>query len=167
VDLEGGVWRIPIEETKSTRAHKVPLSPLAIEVLRELLPADGGPPTGLVFKGRGGKPMTGWSKRMKRPGKNGPAGLAVETAKLRMAPWGFHDLRRTLRSGYAALKVPEAVAEMALNHAVKGTLIAAYDKYDYWKERVEAARTWDRKVRALVMPEQTPDVSNVVKIPAT
>lgn len=98
--------------------------------------------------------MTGWSKRMRRTTKKGrQAGLTVETAKLGMEPWTLHDLRRTLRSGYTALGVAPAVAEMQLNHAVNGTLIAAYDRYDYWKERVAAAKKWAKHVEGLIKPK--------------
>lgn len=150
VDLRAGEWSIPIDRTKSARAHRVPLPPSAVKVLRELLP-EKGKPTGLVFKGRDGKPMTGWSKRMRRKLKSGgETGLTVETEKLGMKPWSFHTLRRTVRSGYSALSIEPAVSEMQLNHAVKGTLIAAYDRYDYWKERVTAARKWAKHVERIV-----------------
>lgn len=36
IDLEEGNWYLDTDETKSDRAHIVPLSPLAVEILKSL-----------------------------------------------------------------------------------------------------------------------------------
>ena len=48
VDLEAGVWTVPAEVTKSGRAHRVPLPPQAVAILRTCR----GWRTRLVFPGR-------------------------------------------------------------------------------------------------------------------
>ena len=61
-----------------------------------------------------------------------------------MAPWTFHDLRRTAASGMAALGVPVHVVEAVLNHksgSIKG-VAAVYNRYDYAKEKREAINGW-------------------------
>jgi integrase len=135
-------WRIPAEVTKSGRMHRVPLPPAAIKLLRNapgriLLHAHG-----LVFWGRGGRPISGWSKRL-------PPVYEL-TAAAGMAPWTPHDLRRTMRTGLGRLGVDRDVSELLLNHAISDELAAIYDRGDYWQKRVEAAARWADHVMQLV-----------------
>jgi integrase len=135
VDLEAAVWTIPAAVTKSGRTHKVPLAPTAVAVLSGLprMTSD------LVFPGRGGAPMSGWSKRV--PAFVGRTGLEVFT---------LHDLRRTTRTGLGDLGVDRIVCELLLNHAVSDELTAIYDRGDYWRARVEAAGRWADHIVGLV-----------------
>ena len=45
-------------------------------------------------------------------------------------------------------RVRDAVAEAALNHAPKDTLIAIYNKHDFLDERIEAAARWSEEIAA-------------------
>lgn len=71
-----------------------------------------------------------------------------------------HDLRRTLRTGLARLKVPRDVAERCLNHALS-EIEAVYNAHDYLEERREALARWGAHVEALVSA-----TANVVPIAA-
>jgi integrase len=77
-----------------------------------------------------------------------------------------HDLRRTLRTGLARLKlrddrrIPREVAERCLNHALD-EIEATYNTHDYLDERREALARWSEHVEALVA-----NASNVVSIKA-
>ena len=55
-EIDGDVWTIPGERTKTAKAHRVPLSSRALEVLAEAATLTDG--TGLVFTGRTGRPVT-------------------------------------------------------------------------------------------------------------
>jgi integrase len=139
LDLAGGAWTLPPEATKSGRALRVPLPPEAVAIL-EGLPRTSSP---LVFPGRGGVPMSGWSKRL--------APVYERTRGAGLAEWTPHDLRRTFRSGLATLGVDHTVAELMLGHVVPGgTLAPIYDRAERWPERVEAARRWAEHVSGLV-----------------
>jgi integrase len=59
-----------------------------------------------------------------------------------------HDLRRTLRTGLARLRVPREVAERCLNHAVEG-IEAVYNIHDYLPERRDALTKWAGHVEKL------------------
>src|SRR3954454_16153277 len=59
-DVDGPVWTIPAEVTKAGRVHRVPLPAEALSLLAGLPRLANG----LVFPGRGGKPMSGWTKRV-------------------------------------------------------------------------------------------------------
>jgi integrase len=60
-----------------------------------------------------------------------------------------HDLRRTVRTGLARLKVSREVAERCLNHALP-EIEAIYNQADYLDERREALAKWGAHVAGLV-----------------
>ena len=69
-----------------------------------------------MFQGRDGKPLTGWSKRL-RP-------VYEATAAVRMAPWTPHDLRRTMRTGLSTLAVdPDASVSRRIAAQAQGDLL--------------------------------------------
>jgi integrase len=131
LDLRNGVWTVPAKVTKSGREHKVPLPPVAIEIVQDLPRLAR---CDLVFPGRHGKPMSGWRYRLMP--------VYGRTRAARMAPWTPHDLRRTMRTGLGRLGVDRIVSELLLNHAVSDELAQVYDRGDYWQKRVEAAGQW-------------------------
>ena len=139
IDLEAGVWTSPAAVAKSARAHRVPIAPELREVMLSVSRLVG---SDLVFPGRGGVPMSGFSKRL-RP-------VYAKAREEGLAPWTLHDLRRTVRTGLGALKILPHVAELVLNHALSGELAKIYDRGDYWPERVEAATRWAAHVRGLL-----------------
>ena len=137
VDLPAGVWTIPAEITKVGREHRVPLAHEAAAILGELPRLAGSE---LVFPGRGGRLMSGWTHR-----------LAPVQAASGLARWTLHDLRRTARSGYSALGIDHAIAELNLNHAISDDLVKVYDRHDHWRARADAAARWARHLAGLVV----------------
>jgi integrase len=109
------------ERAKTGASHEVPLTAL----MRTVLDAQPRTTSALVFPGRGGVPMTGWSKTV-------PAARAASGVR-----FGLHDLRRTARTLMSRLGVPEDVAELAIGHVRRG-LLATYNKDDAWAARVAA-----------------------------
>ena len=61
VDLGARKWSIPRERTKNGRAHEVPLSDLAIEILEPAMLREGREGRDLIF-GDGAGGFSGWSK---------------------------------------------------------------------------------------------------------
>ncbi|BBF68836.1 site-specific integrase [Sphingomonas bisphenolicum] len=55
--------------------------------------------------------------------------------------WVIHDIRRSARSGLAALDVSKDVARTVVNHA-DGKVDAIYNRYDYAAEKREALEKW-------------------------
>ena len=55
----------------------------------------------------------------------------------------LHGLRKTARTWMAKIGVPEMIAEYALSHEAKTSLVAVYNKYDYFKERIPVMRLWN------------------------
>jgi integrase len=137
VDLESALWTLPPERMKGDAAHEVPLAPAAVELLKSL-PRWTGP---FVFSTTGGeRPISGFSK-MK---------LRIDSALGdNAAPWRFHDLRRTMRTGLGALPVPNNVAELCIAHAQPG-LHKVYDRHGYRDEKRRAFELWAARAAEIV-----------------
>jgi len=134
------VWSIP--ETKTDRPHAIPLSPLAcrlIEELRALVPEDAAE----CFP----------SKRTERANAERDRSItrAARTAReeLKMSDWTPHDLRRTARTNFARLGVPDAVAERILNHVAGDRMIAVYNRHGYLLEMRTALDAWAARIEKL------------------
>jgi integrase len=135
IDLNKAQWAIPTERSKSERAHIVPLSKAAVQIIKGLPRYVGGP---YVFTTSSGmRPVSGFSK-MK----------VVLDKAAKLTDWRLHDLRRTGRSEMARLKVDDVVAERILNHVPRG-LIKVYNRYQYLDEKREALNLWARELKKM------------------
>lgn len=136
LNLVAAQWTIPAERTKAGRTHELPLSPAALALIQALPRAHDE----LVFPARGkDNPASGFSKW-----KHELDELAG------IAPWRVHDLRRTVASGMARLKVPPHVIERVLNH-VTGTLggvAGIYNRFAYLGEMRDALELWATEIGA-------------------
>lgn len=116
VNFEAGVWTIPM--TKNGRAHSVPLSSQAIDLLRSTGP---GEPDALVFATGNGTRLANWDK----------AGKALHAAT-GTSGWTRHDLRRTGATMLGDLGVEPHLIEAALNHAsIHSQLASTYNLSRY------------------------------------
>jgi integrase len=169
-DLKNRQWLIPATRMKKTgreaKPHLVPLTDAILEVI-EALPRDEK----YLFSNNGGdaplrasyfsKPKRRLDRRMLRTlravaRRNGGNPDSVE-----LLPWENHDLRRVVRSGLSALRIPEEVREAVLAHARPG-IKRHYDLYEYADEKREALTLWAARLRGIVEPVS----ANVVKLKA-
>jgi integrase len=143
VDREAGIWRLPGTRTKNGCAHVMPLCALALAELNRVWPEHGDEAGGdWRLLGKGGNAFAGFSKLKARI-----------DAKAGLAPWHWHDLRRTVRTGLARLGVDRLHAERALNHVSgQSRLERTYDTHDYEAETLAALRRWQAHVASLVAP---------------
>ncbi len=132
--LSNGRWHIPAEITKTGTDHTVPLGPLSRALLDAQARHAG---TGLVFPGRGLRPISGWSKLIT------PVREAYGHDRL-----SCHGLRRTFRTGLSALDVEEAVAELMIAHK-RPDLVGLYDHSDLWEKRVKAQARWENFIAGI------------------
>ena len=135
IDSAKAVWNLPARRAKNNRAHAVPLSPQATDVLRWICPAfEKG--NFALFE---------------------PVSFSREKGLLdkllpNVAAFTLHDLRRTFASGMASLGVAPHVLESCLNHKsgqVRG-VAAIYNRYQYEPEKRAALFLWGGHVAALV-----------------
>jgi integrase len=141
--LDGGAptWRVPPELSKTGVEYVVPLVPEAVEELRKLKRTAGRSPW--VFpNGAADKPAD--PKILTRSLARHLEALAAKKIK----PFVLHDIRRTVRTGLAILKVAPHIAERCLNHAQPG-IVATYDVYAYADEKRAALGQWAAHLEGL------------------
>ncbi|MEL4016763.1 tyrosine-type recombinase/integrase [Dryocola clanedunensis] len=128
-DLEGRVWRVPDENSKTREPFERGLSVKAVELLKDAFSlykdfAQVFPPA---------------TKKEDRPMA---AGVLLNLAKqlredMDIEHWAIHDLRRTAKTKMSELGVAPHVSEKVLGHKLGGVL-AVYDQHSYLKEQQEA-----------------------------
>jgi integrase len=160
VDETEGIWTLPSDQTKPGRAHIVPLSPLALEIMAGLRERRGDGP--YIFSTTGGeRPISGYSKAKTR--------LDAAITRLReedglpaLAPWRIHDLRRTVGTGLGRLGVSRFVIARVLNHADR-TVTGIYDRHEYLAEKRRALNAWAAEIGRII---GEPPAENVVPLRA-
>jgi integrase len=127
---------LPPARTKNKRQHEVPLSPQARAIIERQLRRNSRE---LVFGiGEGG--FSGWA-----------AAKSALDARLRLAPWRLHDLRRSAATGMAELGVLPHIIEAILNHVSghRAGVAGIYNRARYEGEMRDALDRWADYVTAL------------------
>lgn len=153
-EIDGCTWTLPSSRTKNHREHVVHLSAPVLEILeaRKSEQDSMGIKSDFVFTTSGAKPVYGWSWYK-----------AKLDACVSLAPWTWHDLRRTLATRMAEdLRIPPHVIEATLNHVsgARAGVAGTYNRALYLDERKAALDAWAGYVLHLV-GEAEP--SNVVE----
>lgn len=173
-DLKEKLWTIPARRMKGSdakaRPHAVPLTDDMLAIIEELPRFNGGD---FLFSVTGGTSPV-WmndkvKKRLDARMLHYLRALArmrgEDPAKVKLASWVNHDLRRTFRSGLSRLRIDHDIKEALLAH-VKPGVIGTYDRYELLDEKRKALETWAApetwapRLRDIVQP--APD--NVVKL---
>jgi integrase len=134
---DNGLWSIPAERYKTGRAHTVPLSAEALNVLASCPRGSQWP-----FTTNGAGPIRNHSE----PKRLLDAWLRERVEHVR--PWRIHDLRRTMRTGLSTLDVLPFIGELVIGHAQSG-VHAVYDLHRYDKQKREALDRWAQHVAAI------------------
>ena len=145
IDLDAALWSLPASRVKNKRPHTVPLSVQATAILTTLPRFDG---TDLVFTVTGKTPSSGFSRAK--------ASLDRTITKLNgrepIAPWTYHDIRRSVASGLARIGVDLIVIERTLNH-VSGSfagIVEVYQRHKFEAETRDALERWARHIDRVV-----------------
>lgn len=151
LDLAAGRWCLPVGRTKNKRSYTVPIPAELADLLRTLLPEGGEADGSYRLLGHKGGAFQGFGKLKARLDERiASARKAEDPARMPMAAWRFHDLRRTARTGMTRLGVPRDHAEMAINHiSGRSALERTYDRHDYAAETIKALETWQQHVSRL------------------
>jgi integrase len=148
LDLKAREWRLPGSRTKNGHPHVVPLSNLAIGLIKDAL-EDTGEGAQVFPCGEGSLSPVAVARTFLR---------AYETSKERpqgrfgIASWSAHDLRRTALTGMARLGVAPIVLGHVANHRSTtraGVTLAVYSQYTYDKEKRQALDLWAALVDAI------------------
>lgn len=140
LDLHRGTLTLKAERTKNGTAHIVPLSRQALEALRSIPRFLG---SDYVFTSTGKTPISGFGRFKDR--LDTFVGLDAED-------WRFHDVRRTVATNMAILKVQPHIIEAVLNHksGIVSGVASIYNRHAYVDEKREALQTWADQVTKLV-----------------
>lgn len=160
-DLDEAVWIIDGSRTKNGLTHLVPLTPEVVSMLRQRRAEVGGE---YVFPSK-------WfyspkaKKKAYKPhinDKHLSEALGFACARLRrigLDPFTTHDLRRTVKTGMAAAKVPKEIRDRVQNHK-DPSVGEGYNFHDYADEKREALEKWARRLETMLRPE----ADNVVQM---
>jgi integrase len=157
VDLKNGWWTIAGERSKNRLAHRVPLGPQAITILRERRNLDQNRTSSYVFPtrfhGAGDGPTTEIQKVVNRLRKDSGTDFV------------YHDLRRTAASSMTAIGISRLVVSKILNHVERG-ITAVYDRHSYEAEKRAALRQWDQCLAEITANRAIEKGPNVISLPA-
>lgn len=143
-DLTVGLWKIPAERTKSTRAHLVHLAPQAVDILQVVKIITGK--SRYVFQSplRINQPIYGRSV-------NNALGTLFKSGKLpNVTPCHVHDFRRTLITRLPDLGFEPFLGHKIANHVLSG-VFAHYNHNSYEEQRKLALREWAEQLEVLVI----------------
>jgi integrase len=154
LNLEGRLWSIPSERMKMDAPHVVPLSDMAMALLRVLPRFEGGK---YLFSANSGKsPARVFGRAKTKLDK-----LMQKELGAQPQPFVFHDIRRTVRTRLSAAPVEDRVREMVIAHAQRG-LHKVYDQHSYLSEKRAALDWWAARLKSIVVPP----LDNVIELTA-
>jgi integrase len=133
IDLVNATWTVPAPGMKTKREHRVPLSPRAMEIVREMLAHK----TEYVF-----------SKTTRRGGPL--SNMTMLDLLYRMGvDVTVHGFRSSFRD-WAAERTgfPREVCEMALAHTISNSAEAAYRRGDLFEKRRKLMDAWANFINA-------------------
>jgi integrase len=132
IDEGAAVWTVPAARMKAGKAHRVPLSDAALDVLRAAAAVRvDQSPTALIFPGlKRGEPMSDMT-------------LGAVLKRMGRTDLTVHGFRSTFRD-WAAEKTDTAnhVVEQALAHAIGNSVEAAYRRGDLFEKRRALLASW-------------------------
>ena len=133
-ELDGDIWTIPGERMKAKKEHRVPLCPRSLEILQIASAMD--PDSKFLFS-RKCKPLSGMAMTM-----------IMRRLKLDATVHGFRSAFRD----WAAEETSHAseVIEMALAHAIRNKVEAAYRRKDLLEKRRALLLDWEAYCKSKV-----------------
>lgn len=138
IDLDEGTWTIPASRMKAGKEHRIPLSKVAVDLLRALPRIENSP---LVF------PST---KKVQL------SDMTLTAVLKRMEqPFTMHGFRSTFRDWAGeSTAYPREVIEHALAHQLKDKSEAAYARGDLFNKRRRLMADWAKFCSIVAASEQ-------------
>jgi integrase len=135
-------WVIPGARTKNGVMHRVPLTPMAVELFSAAV-ADSKTP--FVFPGRGTTDSAIDPHAVTRAMSRLMKDLGIPDATI-------HDMRRTVGTDLARLGVSKDIRARLLNHVdgARSVTDAVYNQHEFWAEKRAALGLWEAELRRIV-----------------
>ncbi|ANY76814.1 integrase [Microvirga ossetica] len=138
VDLEARVWTVPAARMKTAKAHRVPLSEPALEILKRIAQLRDQDEDGDSFVFPGAK--------LGKPLSNMALGMCLRRLEIDATVHGFRSSFRVWAA--EATSYPHDVCELALAHTVGDRVVAAYKRTDLLEQRRGLMDAWCRFIQA-------------------
>ena len=158
LDMDERVWTIPAARVKNEYTHQVPLSPMAIAIIKRRLETAPGEYLFPNAAGTGSLPVTSIAHTVLRAHKRGA--FTMPNGKP-MPFWTPHDLRRTgctqMRRKANGLEISRFTSSLVVNHRTgtkESVTDEVYDQNDYLDEKREALQKWDIFLGQLVSTDK-------------
>ena len=139
------VWTLPSERSKNGKPRMTPIIGRARDIIGARLPAADA-----LFKSEVDTMLT--------------SGLVASVlrnhrSKIGVAPFGSHDLRRTVATGMDELNLPEETIASVLGHESDGgrqtkTLRRHYLHSDRLDRKRHALKAWDAQIRRILTDDE-------------
>jgi len=143
IDLEAKIWRIPSEKMKSSRAHIVPLSSQALEILHNTHAITGG--SKYIF------PSSMSNSRAMSENTMLQALRRLDYTKDEIVVHSFRGIASTiLHENIPAHNIHSDAIERQLAHSDKNSVKAAYNHAEYLKERIELMQWYSNYLESLL-----------------
>jgi len=148
IDLKSRWWTQPKEKVKNNKAHRVWMTDIAMEIIREAMDLSGD--SRWLFPGRyKEKHITpqAVSHALRDAQINDPKQKLIDVFGIpRFTP---HDLRRTAATHTTGAGVTRFIIGKVLNH-VDHSITSRYDLHEYDSEIQGALETWARKLDSII-----------------
>ena len=134
IDLDAKVWNIPAERMKKNKAHAVPLSPQAIELLEVM------------------RPISGKRKFVFPSDRNPRTHTHPSTANMALKRMGFdkrlvaHGLRALASTTLNEQGFDPEIIESALAHTGQNEVRNAYNRAEYIARRIPLMNWWSEHI---------------------
>jgi integrase len=135
IDIDKRTINLPPGRMKNHRPHTVPLSDAAVAILTKYKQTKE-----TVF-GLNGNGYRGWSEAKKRVDAAAP-----------IAPWTFHDLRRTAATKMNELGIAPHIVEAVLGHVsgFRSGVAGVYNHAQYEPEKRKALEIWEKHLGSVL-----------------
>nr|WP_197335395.1 site-specific integrase [Ralstonia solanacearum] len=154
VDFDAERWTIPATRMKADKAHVVPLSDQAMDILTTFRTCFGS--SLYLHPSRYDSETTISNATLNRV-----IDVAVERIRKddpEFQTFGVHDLRRTFSTGLNRAKFDERWIEMSLAHAPRNRIAAVYNVNRYLSERKIMLQCWADMIDAWMRGESARDL---------
>jgi integrase len=127
-DLKAGIWNVPAERMKTNRAHRIPLAPQVLSLLKSLPKIEENP---YLFPGeRQGRPLSNMA-------------MLMALRRMDRGDLTVHGFRSCFRDWAAeATTHSRETAEEALAHTLNNAVEAAYRRGDLFAKRQTLMQDW-------------------------
>jgi integrase len=147
LDLEPSdpVWTIPGSRTKNGLLHRVPLTPMVVAEFKRALSLSPRSSDYVFPTAVEGKDTPILASTITRA-------MARVTDEIGIKGASPHDLRRTVGTELARLRIDVSVRKLVLNHSPRSRDItdAVYNRYAYDLEKREALTKWEERLELIL-----------------